>query len=389
MAETFAEALRRLRGTRSVRDVARIAACGKTVVSDLETGRRQPTTSMAQALDAALDAGGLLISLAAGPPGMPGAARAARVQAGFAELLAADDITTVSLEEWEFTIARHGRATRYRPEGELLDDLLTAFVDLRALLAHRHPPQIRRRLLAACASLSGLLALTLLRLGDPGARDWWRTGRAAATQAEDRQVLAWIYAQESYQLYYSSDFAGAIELAVRAQQLAGGLPCVADALAAPLEARVHARAGRHDETDDALRRAERALSRLAPEDQQSSALGYDAAQLASHSGSAWTLLHDTARAWEQQQRALELYPVEQRLDRVLVALDRAQCLSHDGRLAEGASLAVETIEAVPVEHRSALLLYRARDLADSVPTTDRRLPEVRALRDLLALPSAE
>ncbi|MCC9307661.1 helix-turn-helix domain-containing protein [Kitasatospora sp. RB6PN24] len=389
MAETFGEALRRLRGTLSVRDVARLANCGKSTVSDLESGRRQPTTTMAEALDDALDAGGQLIALAASPPGTPAATRAAQLQAGFADQLAAGEVTTVSLDEWEFTIARHGRATRYRPEGELLDDLLADFGDLRALLAHRQPPPIRRRLLAACASLSGLLALTLLRLGDPGARDWWRTGRAAATQAEDRPVLAWIYAQESYQLYYGGDFAGALELAVRAQQLAGGLPCVADALAAPLEARVHARAGRRDDTAEALRRAERALSRLAPEDQQQSALGYDGAQLAFHSGSAWTLLHETSRAWEQQQRALELYPAEQRLDRALVQLDRAECLTHDGRLADGAALAVETIEAMPVEHRSALLLYRARELADSVPTTDRRLPEVRVLHDLLALPSAE
>jgi tetratricopeptide (TPR) repeat protein len=344
---------------------------------------------MAEALDEALGACGLLISLAADPPGTPPSVRAAQLQAGFAEQLAAGEVTTTSLDEWDFTIARHGRATRYRPESELLDDLLADFGDLRSLLAHRHPPQIRRRLLAGCASLSGLLALTLLRLGDSGARDWWRTGRAAATQAEDRPVLAWIYAQESYQLYYSGDFAGALELAVRAQQLAGGLPCVADALAAPLEARVHARAGRRGETEVALRRAEQALARLAPEDQQPSALGYDAAQLAFHSGSAWTLLHDTERAWEQQQRALELYPAEQRLDRALVALDRAECLTHDGQLAEGAGLAVETIEALPVEHRSALLLYRARDLADSVPTTDRRLPEVRVLHDLLALPSAD
>jgi tetratricopeptide (TPR) repeat protein len=388
MAETFGEALRRLRGARSVRAVAQLAACGKSTVADLETGRRQPTSAIAEALDDALEAGGLLVALAAAPPGTAATTRAAQLQSGFAEQLAAGEVTTTSLDEWEFTISRHGRATRYRPEQELLDDLLADFGDLRALLAHRQPPQIRRRLLAACASLSGLLALTLLRLGDPGARDWWRTGRAAATQAEDRPVLAWIYAQESYQLYYGGDFAGALELAVRAQQLAGGLPCVADALAAPLEARVHARAGRRDETADALHRAERALSRLTPEDQQPSALGYDAAQLAFHSGSAWTLLHDTDRAWEQQQRALELYPAEQRLDRALVQLDRAECLAHDGRLADGAQLAADTIEAMPVEHRSALLLYRARDLADSVPTTDRRLPEVRVLHDLLALPSA-
>ncbi|MFJ4185429.1 helix-turn-helix domain-containing protein [Kitasatospora sp. NPDC089509] len=386
--ETFAQALRRLRGTLSVRDVARLARCSKTVVSDLENERRSPTPAIAAALDTALGAGGLLCDLAEHPPGAPATERAAALQAGLAEDLAAGSMTGASLEEWEFTIARHGRATRYRPEQDLLTDLLADFSDLRALLKHRHPPAIKRCLLSACARLSGLMALTLLKLDDPGARDWWRTGRAAATQAEDRATLAWIYAQESYQLYYGGDLAGAVELAVRAQQLAGGMPCVADALAAPLEARAHALAGRRDEAVSALGRAHRALARLSPEDRQPSALGYDEAQLHFHSGNAWTSLHDTDRAWEEQQQALDLYPVENRTDRALIQLDRAACLSWDGNLAEGARLAVDSILELPEEHRSALILYRARDLAVKVPEVGRRLPEVRVLREVLALPSA-
>ncbi|MFJ9840265.1 helix-turn-helix domain-containing protein [Kitasatospora sp. NPDC101155] len=386
--ETFAQALRRLRGTLSVRDVARIANCSKTVVSDLETGRRQPTAAMAAALDSALGAGGRLIALAEHPPGTPATERAAALQAGLAEQLAAGPMTSASLEEWEFTIARHGRATRYRPEQDLLADLLADFTDLRTLLNHRHPPAIRRRLLSACANLSGLMALTLLKLDDPGARDWWRTGKAAATQAEDRATLAWIYAQESYQLYYGGDLAGAIELAVRAQELAGGMPCVADALAAPLEARAQALSGRRADTVAALTRAQRALARLSPEDRQPSALGYDEAQLHFHSGNAWTSLHDTARAWEEQQQALDLYPAENRTDRALIQLDRADCLSWDGDPAAGARLAVDSLLALPEEHRSALILYRARDLAVRVPETERQLPEVRVLREVLALPSA-
>ncbi|WP_431968799.1 helix-turn-helix domain-containing protein [Actinacidiphila sp. bgisy160] len=43
MSETFGQALRRLRGERSLRDVAQLAACGKSYVSDMENGRRWPT----------------------------------------------------------------------------------------------------------------------------------------------------------------------------------------------------------------------------------------------------------------------------------------------------------------------------------------------------------
>ena len=67
-------------------------------------------------------------------------------------------------------------------------------------------------------------------------------------------------------------------------------------------------------------------------------------------------------------------------------LDRAACLAYDGDPAKGAALASETVLTLPVEHRTPLIIYRARDLADTVPETAKALPEVRVLRELLALP---
>lgn len=384
--EPFVEALRRLMGTTSGRALALRANLSKTVVSDILTGRRAPTLQVAQALDRATDSGGELTHLLQHPPGTPAVRIAAALQRDLAASLSAGPMTDAGLEEWDYQIARHGRATRYRADAELLPELVADMTDLQQVLAHRHAPAIRRRLLAAAAGLSGLLALTLLKLDDAGARDWWRTGRQAATAADNRPVLAWIYAQESYQRYYDGDYPGAVELAVRAQQLAGGLPCVGDALAAPLEARAHAKLGRPEEVAAALARAEIAFGRLPEEDRQASALGYDEAQLRFHSGSAWTLLHDTERAWGEQQQALALYPQDQRTDRSLVMLDRAACLAYDGDPATGAAMASETVLMLPVEHRTPLIIYRARDLADTVPETAKALPEVRVLRELLALP---
>src|SRR5262245_13320525 len=62
--ETFGQALRRLRGSRSVRDVAQLASCGKSYVCDLENGKRWPTPEIAAALDQALGADGELTALA-------------------------------------------------------------------------------------------------------------------------------------------------------------------------------------------------------------------------------------------------------------------------------------------------------------------------------------
>jgi transcriptional regulator with XRE-family HTH domain len=387
--ETFGQALRRLRGSRSVRDVAQLASVSKSYVSDLERGQRNATPEVASALDRALDAGGELEALASLPPGSSPLEQAAALQRGLHEALAAGPMTDATLEEWAYTVARHGRATRYRPEGELLPELVADFSDLRLLLTGRHPAPVRRALTVAAAQMAGLMALTLLKLGDPSSRSWWRTGRAAAAAADDRATLSWIYAQESYQAYYSGDMDGAVELAVRAQQLAGGLPCVGDALAAPLEARAQAALQRGDETAQALMRAEIALDRLDPEQRIGSAFGYSESQLRFHAGNAWTHLADTDRARDEHARALELYPVEDRTDRALIGLDQAICLALDGDPAAAAHHATQTIVELPAQHRSALIIYRAEELAARVPRAQQELAEVRVLREVLALPPGE
>ncbi|MER7507106.1 helix-turn-helix transcriptional regulator [Streptomyces lavendulae] len=388
MHESFGDALRRLRGSRSVRDVARLAACGKTHVSDLETGKRQPTATIAAALDQALGAGGELIALADARPGSSPLDQADALQQGLHEALAAGPMTAASLEDWEYTVARHGRATRYRPEGDLLPELLADFSDLRLLLARPQAARTKKQLTIAAAQMSGLMALTLLKLGDARSRGWWRTGRAAASAAEDRATLSWMYAQEAYQLYYSADIVGAVELAVRAQHLAGGLPCVGPALAAPLEARAQAVLGRRGAAEEALQRAELALLRLPAEQHIGSAFGYSESQLRFHAGNAWTHLGDVQRAAEQHERALELYPDTEVMDRALVQLDRAMCAAAGGDPARAASLATATVVDLPEQHRSALIIYRAREVAARVPEA-RTVPEVRVLREVLALPPGE
>ncbi|MFJ2443463.1 MULTISPECIES: hypothetical protein [unclassified Streptomyces] len=236
----------------------------------------------------------------------------------------------------------------------------------------------------AVARMSGLMALTLLKIGDDRSRAWWRTGRQAAAAAEDRATMSWMYAQEAYQLYYSGDIHGAVELAVRAQHLAGGLPCVGPALAAPLEARALALLARGEEAGLALTAAETALRRLPVEEQVGSAFGYSESQLRFHAGNTWTHLVQTDRAREEHDRALALYPESDRTDRTLIRLDQAMCLALDGDPAAAAAYATETVVDLAPDHRSALIIYRARDVAAKVPETR----EVRVLREVLALPAS-
>ncbi|MGK5548657.1 helix-turn-helix domain-containing protein [Streptomyces sp. URMC 127] len=398
MDETFAQALRRCRGDLSQRAVARLAAVGKGHVGDLESGRRRPSLAVATALDRALGAGGTLVDLATTPAGASAVERAAALHKGLDKHLATGVMSEAGIADWEYTVDRHGRATRYRPEEELLLDLVDDFAVLQRHLGYCHAPDVRRRLSVVGARFCGLIALTLLKAGEPAARHWWRTGRRFATAAADRAdasdadgraILSWIYAQEAYQLYYGGDLHGAVDLANHARHLASGIPCAGPALAASLQARAHAALQQPDETAAALAAAQAALDRLDPAERAASAYGYSASQLHFHAGNAWTHLRDVRRAGEEHKRALELYPPTEYTDRALVQLDQAVCLATDGDTAAAAAHAVTVLSALPTEHRSALILYRARALAATVPATRQKLPEVRELHEMLALPGGE
>ncbi|WP_159001476.1 hypothetical protein [Streptomyces sp. SBT349] len=75
------------------------------------------------------------------------------------------------------------------------------------------------------------------------------------------------------------------------------------------------------------------------------------------------------------------------MDRTLVRLDQAMCMVADQDPAAAAAHATSALVGLPTEHRSALIIYRAEQLADSVPRTARQVPEVRGLREVLALPA--
>jgi tetratricopeptide (TPR) repeat protein len=353
------------------------------MLRDWESGRNKPRDPYPQLYAAAFGIEEADLFADDVSPALPAIDQAVLLHRGLQLTLAAGTMTDASLDEWEYTVHRYGRATRYRPEGQLLPELVADFADLQRILAHPHPARARKRLTRVAANLAGLMALTLLKLGDPSARGWWRTGRAAAAMAEDIETLSWMYAQEAYQLYYSEDMYGAIELAFRAQQLAGTNPYVGAALAAPLEARAHAVMGNREMASAALLRAELALGRLDPTNRVGSAFGYSEQQLAFHSGNAWTHLGDTARAGDEQTRALELYTLDERTDRALIHLDRAMCLAINGDSAASAMQAVETIVDLPPEYRSALILHRAKEVGARVP---KDMLEARALQETLMLP---
>jgi tetratricopeptide (TPR) repeat protein len=321
---------------------------------------------------------------AAAPFGLSVIEQVERLRQGIHDVISTASLTEASLDEWDETLIRHGQATRYRPAPALLVELSADFAELQRVLARRQTSSALRRLTRTTAQMAGLMFLTLIKLNAPiAARNWARTARVAADEAADPAIRSWVRAQEAYVHYYSGHLAEALDVARHAQVLVGRTACVGLPLAAALEARALAALGHGREARDALVRAEAAVGALDGDALTPSAFGYNEAQLRFHEGNTLTHLRDTKGAKAAQDRALDLYPATDYLDRTLLQLDRASCLAYDGDAITAMTHATHSLLALTDEQRSGMILLRGRQVVDSLTEPQRALPAARDFRDLL------
>lgn len=390
---------------------------GRSSIANIETGHQQTDRTFWLRCDEVLSTGGILtgqydeitaalqrtrrltaqrrvahVMLSGLPPtaaqnagiggrGGPAEAIRARVEGALGDT----DVSPASLDEWEDIVTQHARATRSRPAGLLLVDLLTDIDDLQQLLGRRHTASGLMHTTRLTAQMAGLLSFTFLKINEFGAaRQWGRTARIAAADCRDPAISSWVWAQEAHRHFYAGDPVAAINAARRAQHPDRTVGGVGHVLAAALEGRARAAIGDGDGTRSALLRAEDLLAGLRPGDMEESALGYDEAQLRFHAGNAFTHLGDTGSARTAQERALELYPKANYLDRALIHLDHAACLIHDGDSQTGARHLVHTLSALPAEQLDRLLITRAETVIDQTPPGGTNTPAYLEARDFLA-----
>ncbi|WP_322759074.1 helix-turn-helix transcriptional regulator [Frankia sp. Cr2] len=305
---------------------------------------------------------------------------------GLNDALSEGTMAEASLDDWERTVVRYGRATRDRPAGVLLDDLASDLAELKRALHRHRSTSALRRLTRVAAHMSGLMCLTFCKLDDrPAFRRWARTARLAADEAGDPETHSWIFAQEAYGHYYAADLLGAIDVARHAQAIVQRTPCVGAALAAALEARAHAAMRRHEETREALGRAEDILSYLSGDALTPSAFGYNEAQLLFHAGNAYTHLRNAKAAFNAQDRALELCMPGDYTDWAMTRLDRTSCLTHDGDTSDAFTYATETLINLTEPQRRGIITLRGHEILDALPKQQQTLPAARDLRELLML----
>ena len=385
----FGEELRRLLAERgiSLRNIARQVECSPGYLSNVASGRKPLTPSLAVRLDRVLGTGDQLIAYALRPeqeyssrPDID------LIRRGLDDTLSEGAMAQAALDDWERMVIRYGRATRDQPAGALLNEISADLAELKLTLRRHRSASALRQLTRIAAQMAGLMGLTFIKLGDRRSfRQWARTARLAASEAGDPVTHSWVLAQESYGHYYSSDFREAAEVAWHAQDIVRTSPCVGAALAAALEGRAEAAMGHRQTTRAALARAEDILSHLRGDELVPSAFGYNEGQLRFHEGSAYTSLHDARSAFSAQDRALKLCLPGDYTDWAMTRLDRAICLAYNGDTAAALSYAMETLAGLTETQRRGIITLRGYDLLNNLPAQQDAPEEARDFRELLML----
>lgn len=298
-------------------------------------------------------------------------------------------IGDASLDDWERSVIRYGRATRDHPASVLLTDISEDIAELARLLNQRHSASALRRLTRVAAQMSGLMCLIFCLLDSRAAfRRWARTATTAANEAGDSETLAWILAQVAHGYYYCGEVSEAIEIARSAHEVTR-IPCPGTALAFALEARGQAVQGNKTATLGALSRAESTLSQLSGDAIMPSAFGYNEASLRFHEGNALTHLRDVKRALMAQDKALALCSQDNYNDWAMTRMDRAQCLIYDGDASGGLAYALETMLNLSENQRQGIITLRGHEILADLPVSEKTLTGARDLKDVLMLASGE
>jgi len=305
-------------------------------------------------------------------------------------------VSPTMLDQWEETTLGYGQQYQATPSLRMLCDVLLDFSEVRRMCDHRQPIELQERLCRLAAQLAGMSGLIMINLGDHRlARSFFRTARTAADETGDRPLRAWVTVREALVPMYYGDPREALHLARKAQDLAGRTPSVAAAMAPAVEARALgqlALRGRSDAAPGARRalvRSRAVFDQLSKADLNDLAFGFTERQMAFYEGDTFTNLGDHQRGEEVLSHALTLYPATERVDRTLVRLNRATCKLHAGEPGAAATTAKEAILELPDDHRSDILLHRARQLNAAVAAKHGEIPEVKDFREALSGPSVQ
>ncbi len=306
------------------------------------------------------------------------------LRAGLADVFATALLRDAGIDELEQQAIQLGRATRFRSPDSLVLELESNLGEIKRMIAHSRSETLSRRSVRVAAQMAGLMSLSLLKLDDrTGSRNWVRTARLLAAETKDQNLRAWVQAQEAYYYFYNKDLPGTVDAAQYAQSLESATPGVGSALAAAIEARAHALMEQKQGAMRAIANAESYLTKLADDATIPSAFGYNEAQFRFHQGNALTRLGVASEALRVQDRALEVIPAEDFMDRALVLLDRSDCLVAGGEVSSAIELATNVLNGLESSQAQGLIANRAQETLLALPAGEVKRPGALELREAI------
>jgi len=290
------------------------------------------------------------------------------------------------LPDLEAAAESYGYGYHGQQPTRVLADMVVDFTALRPLLAVPQPASVRARLCRTAGQMAGMTAIFLHDVGSRAeSRAWFATAARAAAASGDHQLYAWVRAREAMvPLNYGAPKA-AVELAEQARRAAGTRPTAAATLAAAVAGRAYALNHQSEQARTALADADALMNRLPEGERSDTWLTYGEQKHHVHLSHAFTTLGDTRRAFESQQRALELSAPTSSMTRTLLNIDAAACSHHDGDTEQACRRAVAALTALPDGYRTGLVRRRALDLYEAIPAQHHHERAVRELRDALAI----
>lgn len=222
MVESFGDALRVMReaASLSLAALAERAAVSKSHLGNLETGDRTPTAEVAEAVDRALRAGGVLVELAAyergGGDEMRRRALLSTVAAAgtlglidgphaLADMVRHDLLAVAGVtEDWDGVLEDCSQRLITDPSPLLGTALLTGLSALRHEI-DQAPARRRPDLLRAAAGLGQIYGLWLGNVSQVGgANQYYRTAGILADRSGDTSMQAWVRGRAASRGVYES-----------------------------------------------------------------------------------------------------------------------------------------------------------------------------------------
>jgi hypothetical protein len=289
-----------------------------------------------------------------------------------------------AIDEWHAVAADLAMTFGTTPPGELLPELAAQLQLLPAESPEYAVP---------ATELSALVALTLTGLGQArAARRWWSTCRASAESSGDRLAMSLIRGWEAVGgLAERRPLGELLTLADEAVALATDSPSGGPVLGGRAGCLARAQA------DRALVLAQQGLAATAwgaaqellavtdelAVEETSGLFDWTAYKVHGVEGQVCAELGYPAAGYVVLERALELCPLEHRVERAELELCLARCLMVDGEVAAGLALAMRVLVELPDEWHTHYLYDAAGRVLSAVPGKELVRPAVRDYRELL------